>query len=250
MRVALAVHDHVLRTAVEVHEGWLFKHTGDRVCAAFDSAPVALAAAVEIGRRLRQTDWGPIGELRVRIGLRAGDAQERGGDWFGPALNRTARLMAVGHGGQVLLSGAASPGGPGTSGRCRPARLGDTPATGPGPTGARVPGPRPGAFAVVPAPAGAGRLQGQLPTELTSFLGRESDVDSVVAEVTGRSGSGGHRLVTLTGPGGVGKTRLAMQVAADAFRCPSPCAVTATPLGSGPASADLPAGDRSHARPV
>jgi hypothetical protein len=92
--------------------------------------------------------------------------------------------------------------------------------------------------------------KGNLPTELTSFLGRESDVDSVVAEVTGRSGSGGHRLVTLTGPGGVGKTRLAMQVAADAFRCPSPCAVTATPLGSGPASADLPAGDRSHARPV
>ena len=96
MRSALAVHDEVLRSAIEAHGGWLFKHTGDGVCAAFASARAAVDAAVEAQRRL---------ELPVRMGVATGEAQERDGDYFGPALNRAARVMAAGHGGQILVGG-------------------------------------------------------------------------------------------------------------------------------------------------
>ena len=154
----------------------------------------------------------------MRIGLHAGEAQERGGDWFGPALNRTARLMAVGHGGQVLVSGAAA------------ALVGDAPAGGVALVDLGMHRLRDlaqpehvfqvraaGLRETFPPLRALDAFKGNLPTELTSFLGREADVEAVVGEVTGRSTAGaGHRLVTLTGPGGVGKTRLALQVAADA----------------------------------
>jgi class 3 adenylate cyclase len=118
MGAALERHDEILRSAVTAGSGTIVKHTGDGIVARFDSASDALAAAVEIPRRLGEENWGALGALSVRIGLHAGEAQERGGDWFGPALNRTARLMAVGHGGQVLVSGAAA------------ALVGDAPAGG------------------------------------------------------------------------------------------------------------------------
>jgi class 3 adenylate cyclase len=90
MRAALAVHDEVLRAAIEGSGGWLFKHTGDAVCAAFGSARGAVDAAVAAQRLLG---------LPVRMGLATGEAEQRGEDYFGPALNRAARVMAVGHGG-------------------------------------------------------------------------------------------------------------------------------------------------------
>ena len=94
MRAALAAHDEVLRTAIEAHGGWLFKHTGDGVCAAFASPRSAVDAAVAAQRGL---------ELPVRMGIATGEAELRGGDYFGVVLNRAARVMAAGHGGQVLL---------------------------------------------------------------------------------------------------------------------------------------------------
>ena len=95
MRVALAAHDEVLRSAIEAHGGWLFKHTGDGVCAAFASPRSAVDAAVAAQREL---------ELPVRMGIATGEAELRDGDYFGAVLNRAARVMAAGHGGQILLA--------------------------------------------------------------------------------------------------------------------------------------------------
>src|ERR1700752_5391840 len=95
MRKALAAHDEVLRSAIEEHGGWLFKHTGDGVCAAFSSPKSAVDAAVAAQRGL---------QLPVRMGLATGEAEVRDGDYFGAVLNRAARGMAAGHGRQVLLA--------------------------------------------------------------------------------------------------------------------------------------------------
>src|SRR6478752_2651549 len=99
MRVALAAHDGILRDAVESHGGWLFKHTGDGVCAAFASPRAAVDAAIAAQRAL---------ELPVRMGIATGEAELRGEDYFGPPLNRAARVMAAGHGGQILLAGSTA----------------------------------------------------------------------------------------------------------------------------------------------
>ena len=102
MRVALAAHDEVLCKAIEAHGGFMFKHTGDGVCAAFSSPRSAVDAAVAAQRVL---------ELPVRMGLATGEGELREGDYFGAVLNRAARVMAAGHGGQTE---ATSPGRPPT----------------------------------------------------------------------------------------------------------------------------------------
>jgi len=99
MRKALAAHDEVLRGAIAGHGGFLFKHTGDGVCAAFASPRSAVDAAITAQRAL---------ELPVRMGLATGEAELRGADYFGAVLNRAARVMAAGHGGQVLVDDAAA----------------------------------------------------------------------------------------------------------------------------------------------
>src|ERR1700759_2811315 len=99
MRAALATHDEVLRRAIEAHRGFLFKHTGDGVCAAFSSPRSAVDAAVAA-----QRDLG----LPVRMGIATGEAELRDGDYYGAVLNRAARVMAAGHGGQILLDGATA----------------------------------------------------------------------------------------------------------------------------------------------
>src|ERR1700674_4947591 len=95
MRAALVAHDRVLRTAIETHDGLLFSHTGDGVVAAFASPKAAVDAAVAAQRAL---------ELPVRMGIATGEAEVREGDYFGAVLNRVARVMAAGHGGQVLVA--------------------------------------------------------------------------------------------------------------------------------------------------
>src|ERR1700687_1486797 len=95
MRAALAAHDEVLRNAIEAHGGWLFKHPGDGVIAAFASPRSAVDAAVAAQRAL---------ELPVRMGLATGEAELRDRDYFGTVLNRAARVMAAGHGGQILVA--------------------------------------------------------------------------------------------------------------------------------------------------
>ncbi len=195
MRVALAAHDEVLRKAIEAQGGWLFKHTGDGVCAAFASPRSAVDAAVAAQRAL---------ELPVRMGLATGEAELRDGDYFGAVLNRAARVMAAGHGGQVLVADS-------TAGLLSGVDLVDL-------------GPR--RLRDLPTPVGVFQVQvdglrtdfpplraldaspGNLRPQTTSFIGRESEVAEVQAAVKA------HRLVTLTGVGGVGKTRLATEVAA------------------------------------
>jgi hypothetical protein len=194
MRAALAAHDQVLRKAIEAHGGFLFKHTGDGVCAAFASPKSAVDAAIAAQRAL---------ELPVRMGLATGEAELREGDYFGAVLNRAARVMAAGHGGQILLADS-------TAGLLSGISLLDL-------------GPR--RLRDVPMPVGVFQVQadglrtefpplraldttpGNLPRTVTSFIGRESEVAEIEAVV--RS----HQLVTLTGVGGVGKTRLALEVA-------------------------------------
>jgi class 3 adenylate cyclase len=99
MRTALETHNEVLREAVESHDGHVFNYTGDGMCAVFTSPRSAVDAAVSAQLAL---------ELPVRMGIATGEAERRGGDYFGTVLNRTARVMAAGHGGQILLDGATA----------------------------------------------------------------------------------------------------------------------------------------------
>jgi class 3 adenylate cyclase len=99
MRQALAVHDETLRSAIESHDGWLFKHTGDGICSAFASPGNAVDAAVAAQQAL---------ELPVRMGIATGEAELRGDDYFGQPLNRAARVMDAGHGGQILVASVAA----------------------------------------------------------------------------------------------------------------------------------------------
>ena len=195
MRAALAAHDEVLRSAIEAHGGFMFKHTGDGVCAAFASPKCAVDAAVAAQRAL---------ELPVRMGLATGEAELRDGDYFGTVLNRAARVMAAGHGGQILLadSTAALLNGVGLV-DLGPRRLRDL-LTPVGVFQVRAPGLR----TEFPPLRALDVSPGNLRPQTTSFIGRESEV----AELRGVVKA--HQLVTLTGAGGVGKTRLATEVGA------------------------------------
>ena len=104
MRAAVERHDAILRVAVEDSDGRVVKVTGDGLMAIFSSAHDSVRACLEAQRRLQAEAGGETGPLRVRMGLHAGQAQPRGGDFYGPAVNRAARIMAAGQGGQVLLS--------------------------------------------------------------------------------------------------------------------------------------------------
>ncbi len=107
MAGALATHDRVLRVAIEGAGGRVFKHTGDGMLAALPDGVAAAGAAEAIQRGLAAAEWGEVGELRVRVGIDLGEAESRGGDFYGPPVNRAARLCALAHGGQVLVSSAA-----------------------------------------------------------------------------------------------------------------------------------------------
>jgi predicted ATPase/class 3 adenylate cyclase len=194
MRAALAAHDQVLHKAIAAHGGWLFKHTGDGVCAAFASPRSAVDAAVAAQREL---------ELPVRMGMATGEAELRDGDYFGAVLNRAARVMAAGHGGQILVAESTV------------GLLGGVELVNLGPRRLRdVPMPV-GVFQVQAAELRAefpplralDTTPGNLRPATTSLIGRESVVAEIEAAVKA------HRLVTLTGVGGVGKTRLAVEVA-------------------------------------
>src|SRR5262245_7376899 len=107
MHDALARHDEILRAAIETHHGFVVKTTGDGAHGAFAAAHDAIAAAVAAQLALGAEQWAGTGALKVRMGVHTGHAEERAGDYFGPALNRAARLMGVAHGGQIVVSGAA-----------------------------------------------------------------------------------------------------------------------------------------------
>jgi len=110
MAAALVRHNALVRSAIEAHGGHVFKAVGDAFCAAFAGANDAFAAAIAAQRAVASEDWAAFGDdfppLAVRMGLHTGEATERDGDYFGPPVNRVARIEAAGHGGQILLSSA------------------------------------------------------------------------------------------------------------------------------------------------
>jgi predicted ATPase/class 3 adenylate cyclase len=210
MQAALARHDALLHQAFQVHSGVVFKTFGDQFCAAFATVPDALAAALTLQRALHAAPWEEVGALRVRTALHTGMAETRGGDYFGPALNRVARLLEAGHGGQILLSRATQElAGDRLPEDASPRDLGEhrlKDLVRPEQIFQLVVPDLPADF---PPLKTLDRRANNLPYQLTSFIGREQEMAEVKQLLSVR------RLVTLTGAGGCGKTRLALQVAAE-----------------------------------
>jgi class 3 adenylate cyclase len=106
MKAAMARHDALMRNSVEDNKGIVVKTTGDGLHAVFDSAIKGIEAALQAQQMVAAESWpADISLLRIRIGLHTGESQLREGDYYGTAVNRAARIMSIGYGGQVLLSG-------------------------------------------------------------------------------------------------------------------------------------------------
>ena len=212
MRLALARHDALLRQAIEDNNGVVFKTIGDAFCAAFATAPDALRAALFAQLALRTEVWSEPITIKVRMALHTGAAEVRDNDYFGPPLNRAARLLATGHGEQVLLSDVAHDL---TQDTLPPAvafksmgehRLRDLGR--PEHVYQLLHPALPADFAPLKSLDNP-ELPNNLPLQVTSFIGREKEIleiKSLLAKT---------RLLTLKGSGGSGKTRLALQVAAE-----------------------------------
>jgi predicted ATPase/class 3 adenylate cyclase len=210
MEAALARHDEVVGGVIDEHGGYVFSTAGDSFAASFARADHALSAAIEAQRRLASAEWPAPGVLRVRMGLCTGEAHERDGDYFGLVVNRAARVMGAAHGGQVLVAESTRqvsedhlPEG---------VELRDL-----GPHRLRGVARTEQLWQVVaddlddefPPLQATEVVDGNLPSSPTSFVGRGDEL----GELEGLLRSS--RLVTLTGVGGTGKTRLALEVAAD-----------------------------------
>jgi predicted ATPase/class 3 adenylate cyclase len=214
-RSAIARHHTILFRAVEQSHGSVFETAGDAVYAAFTSPRDAVAAALRAQRDLDEVSWGEVGPLRVRMGLHTGEVERQGDHYFGAALYRCARLTDAAHGGQVLLSSATAElvrealpaatdlrdlGHHRLKDLQRPERIFQVVA--------------PGLAVDFPALRTLESFPNNLPIQPTPLIGREREVvrarDLLQHPET--------RLLTLTGPGGVGKTRLGLQIAAEALR--------------------------------
>ena len=212
MTAALARHDLILREAIEGADGRVVKTTGDGMMAVFAQAGQATAATIAAQRALAIEPWGDTGALRVRMGLHAGEAQRRGDDFFGPTINRTARIMAAGHGGQVLLSAAAAalatdrlPDGASLR------DLGEYQLRDIGRPERVFQLLHPALESTFPPLQTLDLAAGSLPVEIGTFIGRTAEREAVATMLS----DGSVRLLTLTGPGGTGKTSLAVRVAGD-----------------------------------
>jgi predicted ATPase/class 3 adenylate cyclase len=214
MKVALVRHDEMLRSEIEAAGGYVFKTVGDAFCASFESAPMALGAAVTIQRALAVEPWPQTTPIRVRMALHSGQCEERGGDYFGPVVNRTARLEAVAHGGQVVLSGVTADL---VTDRLpedvRLRDLGEHHLKDLGRAERVLQVVAEGQRAEFPPLRSLDNpgLRHNLHEQVSSFVGRDQELATVRALMREA------RLVTLAGPGGVGKTRLALQVAAESL---------------------------------
>jgi len=215
MAEASGRHNRIVGEQIEGAGGQVFKRVGEAFRAVFADPSAALASAVAIQRAAGAERWPPGLSIRVRVALHSGACVERDGDYLGPVVHRTARLLSAGHGGQVLVTRATYelladrlPGGTGFRdlGEHRLQVLGRAErvfqVTGPGLAW------RFGPLQSLDDPA----LRHNLPSQATSFVGRAAEFAELWALM-----SGGSRLVTIAGPGGIGKSRLALQVAAEAL---------------------------------
>jgi predicted ATPase/class 3 adenylate cyclase len=208
MGAALAQHDRLLRSAIEANGGVVIKTTGDGILARFDDPLAAIQAGLAGQRGLGSATWGETGVLRVRMALHAGVAEERDGDFFGPALNRVARILATAYGSQIVCSAVAAV----LVGERLPRsielidlgshRLRDIDR--PEQIYQVVVNDLPRTF---PPLRSLSTRRSNLPIQLTSFVGRDRELVEV-ATLLER-----HRLVTLIGTGGTGKTRLMLEAA-------------------------------------
>jgi predicted ATPase/class 3 adenylate cyclase len=211
-REGAAMERAIMRQTIDAYGGHVFKIVGDAFYAVFTTAADALDAVLAAQRALTAESWGPIGPIRVRAALHVGAAQQRDGDYFGQPLNRVARLCAASHGGQVLLSLAAQelvrdtlPKGAALrdlgehrlKDLSRPERVFQVVA--------------PDLPSDFPALRSLDSYRHNLPAQATALIGREAEV-AAVCEQLRRADT---HLLTLTGTGGTGKTRLALQAAAE-----------------------------------
>jgi predicted ATPase/class 3 adenylate cyclase len=212
MKDALARHDTLLRSAVESFDGQVVKTTGDGLHAVFTSGLDGVKASLKAQHSMADEKWGETGPLKVRMGLHLGEAQQRGGDYYGTAVNRAARLMSAAHGGQVLLSIALTN------------MVADQLPAG---VALRDLGEHrlkdleraehifqlldPELVTDFPPIKSLNQQPNNLPVQPTALVGREAEL----VEIEDRLNNDVVRLLTLTGPGGTGKTRLALQSAAD-----------------------------------
>ncbi len=209
MRRSLARHDAIMRESIAAHSGFVFKTVGDAFCVAFDTASDGVDAAAEAQSALAAESWDETGPLRVRMALHVGAAELRDSDYFGDVLNRASRILAGAHGGQTLLTLSVEElvcdrlpegitlldlGEHRLRDLDRPEHLYQLVVDGQRQT-------FPPLRTLIATPT-------NLPTNLSSFVGREKTVSEV------RRLLQGSRLLTLTGTGGTGKTRLSLQVAA------------------------------------
>jgi len=209
MGAALARHHELFEELVPAHHGAIFETIGDAVYAAFSRATDAVQVALGIQRKLAEEDWGPIGRLACRLALHTGEVERRGDHYFGPALFRCARLQALGYGEQTLLSRMTAdlvrdwlPKGASLRdmGTHRLKDLGE-----PEHVFALT---HPDLRETFPPLKSLDRHPNNLPLQLSSFVGRERELRELADVVRA------HRLVTVTGTGGIGKTRVALQLAA------------------------------------
>ena len=213
MATVVERHLTLLRATIATHDGVLFKIVGDAVQAAFPTAPDAVAAALNAQRALVRESWSEIDSpLNVRMALHTTAAEPSDGDYLAPGLNRLSRLLAAGHGQQVLLSLAtqelardALP--PGAELR----DLGEHPLRDLYRAERVFQLLHPDLPAEFPSIRTLATRPNNLPLQPTPFLGREAQVTRITNLLHGD----GARLLTITGPGGVGKTRVALQAAAD-----------------------------------
>ncbi|MFN8474027.1 MAG: tetratricopeptide repeat protein [Anaerolineae bacterium] len=211
MKAALGRHDTILRQVIASHQGYVFKTVGDAFCAAFDTAASALAAALDAQRALAAEPWGVTGPIRVRMALHTGATIERDGDYFGQPVNRVARLLSAGYGGQILLSlptyelvrddlppdvSIRDMGEHHLKDLARPEHVFQIVAAG-----------LPADF---PQLKTLDTLPNNLPPQRDALIGREKELETLRQMVLRPDVP----LLTLTGPGGAGKTRLALQVGA------------------------------------
>jgi predicted ATPase/class 3 adenylate cyclase len=212
MRDALGRHDTIVRQAIEAGGGTVVKTMGDGFMAAFASSRDGLLASVNAQLALAGEEWPETGPLRVRMGIHTGEATPTGHDYHGTTVNRAARIMAAGHGGQILLSGTTAalvrddlPAG------WALADLGEHTLKGLGRAEHIHQLLHPDLEQQFPALATPDTQVAGLPSEPSAFVGRATELAALKQQLAAET----TRLVTLTGPGGIGKTRLAMRAASD-----------------------------------